>query len=227
MEKSDYLNLKMGNIEQYSMIIKKKDLNYWKRLNWKEYSEINQEKIDKNSELLFGLLKNRMETLIFSKPILLKEVRRNKFIGRKITEINTHLGTYGLDSTCFFGLLLDNEEYLVYSVWYANNYVLVNDRIVGCSQDCYEKMKPWISDSSNLVWDELTEYMIGSTIADYTFEDHELKLLLKKGKERIEVKFVRNDEKIPRKMGKFRNAYKTGKIDDYIVFQDKNGTLIV
>lgn len=227
MKGHDYVNLKIGDIAQYSMVIKKDDLSYWKDLGWEEYKEIDLRKGDEDAYLLYGELNKEVETLIFNRPILLKDTLKEKITGKTILEINSRLGTYGMGGPGFFGLLLESNEYVVYSVWNAGNYVFVNDRIVECSLDCYYKAKPWISNFSNLVWDDLTDYIVGSTIIDYTIGDEACKLQLQKGTKNIEIQFVRNDKKIPRKAGRFRTAFKDGKIGDYIVFQHKDGTLIV
>lgn len=227
MKEHDYINLKIGDIEQYSMIINKNDLSYWKNLGWEEYTAIDLPKGDEDAFSLYGKLNKETETLIFNRPVLLKDILKEKIIGKTILEINSHLGTYGMGGPGFFGLLLENNEYMVYSVWNADNYIFVNDRIVGCSQSCYHKVKPWISNFSNFIWDDLTDYLVGSKIRDYSIEDDKCKLLLQKGTKNIEIQFVRNDKKIPRKSGRFRAAFKDGKIADYLVFQHKDGTLIV
>lgn len=227
IEREDYLNLKIGDIKKYSMIVKQENLPYWNTFNWKEFPEIEWPRLDEQTRTLYRLLKTRLETLIFNRPIFLKESKKEKLIGRKISGFSSQLGAYGLGSACFFGLLLDNEEYLVYSVWYASHYILVNGRIVECAENCYDKMRPWISDFFESVWDDLTDYIVGSTITEYKIEDDQLILISEKDQKSIEIKFVRNDEKIPRKTGRFRNAYKNGTIDDYLFFQHKDATLIV
>jgi len=43
----------------------------------------------------------------------------------------------------------------------------------------------------------------------------------------IEVAFVKNDVRLPRKVGRKRNAFKKGVISDYLLFQHKNAKLII
>jgi hypothetical protein len=227
MEKHDYLNLKLGNIKQYSMVIKKKDLPYWKKLHWKEYKEIGLPAGDEDVSSLYGMLKKTTETLIFNRPVLLKDVQKETLVGKTILGLNLNLGTYGMGNTDFFGLLLDNDDYLVYSVWNAGYFSFIDDKIVKCSPRCYYRVKSWISDVPNLIWDDLTKHIVNSKIIDYTIEDEVFTLIVKKNRKKIEIRFVRNEKKIPRSVARFRNAYKYGSIGDYILFQHKDATLVV
>ena len=52
-------------------------------------------------------------------------------------------------------------------------------------------------------------------------------LVLKKKNKTIEVLFVKNDIRLPRTVGRKRNAYKKGEISDYVLLQHKDGVLIV
>lgn len=227
MKKHDYVNLKMGFIEQYSMIIKKKELPHWKKSGWLEYKEIGLPRGNEKASLMYGELKERTETLIFNKPLLFKDTAQKTIIGKSVTKVSTSLGNYGMGGPGFFGLLLDDTEFIVYAVWSADNYVFVDDIIVGCHWSFYDRTKPWISNISSVAWDNLTDYIYGSVIVDYVLKEDTFKLILKKDDKNIEVNFLRNDDRIPRKAGRFRNAYKQGTIDEFIVFQHKEATLIV
>lgn len=128
----------------------------------------------------------------------------------------------------FFGLLLDNSEFLTYAVWGAGNYVIIDNRVVECNPDFYEKTKPWLSNfGENQAWDDLTTYILGSKIEHITFTEDTCNLALNKLGKKIEVNFVKNDIRLPRKVGRKRNAFKKGIISDYLLFQHENGTLIV
>ena len=228
MKKHNYLNLKIGVIEQYSMIVKKQDLEKWKQLGWLTYTEIGLPKGDEKEDMLYGEFNKRTETLIFNKPILLIEKIKSEIVGRKILEVTTSLGTYGMGGAGFFGLLLDNSEFLTYAVWGAGDYVLINDRVVECYSNLYHKTKPWISNyGGDETWDYLTEILVGSTIKDYSFSNDIFTLVASSEKEMFKIEFVKNDIRLPRKVGMKRNAFKKGQISDYILFQHQDGTLIV
>ncbi len=227
MKKHDFLNLKIGAIEQYSMVVKKTELEYWKNLGWLTFTEIGLPKGDEQAFLLYGKMK-KGETLIFNRPNLLKNIQIDKLIGLEIKEVSAHLGTYGMGGAGFFGLLLGNSEFLTYAVWGSGNYVIIDNRVVECNPDLYEKTKPWLSNfGEDKTWDDLTAYILGSKIEDITFTEDTCNLNLNKLGKKIEVNFVKNDIRLPRKVGRKRNAYKKGTISDYLLFQHKNGTLIV
>lgn len=227
MKKHDYLNLKIGTVEQYSMVIKKTELDYWKSLGWLTFNEIGLPKGDEQAYLLYGTI-NKSETLIFNRPNLLKNIPMEKLIGCEIREVSTHLGTYGMGGAGFFGLLLDNSEFLTYAVWGAGNYVIIDNRVVECNPALYEKTKPWLSNfGKDQTWNDLTNYISGSKIENITLTADTCKLILKKLDKEIEVIFVKNDIRLPRKVGRKRNAFKKGVISDYLLFQHEKGTLIV
>jgi hypothetical protein len=113
MTEQNFLNLKLGDVEQYSMIVNRKDLSKWKDLKWKEYNEVNLPKGEEESYMLYGEFEKTKETLIFNKPMLLGE---GKIVGKNVLGINPNLGTYGMGSAGFLGFLLDDDYYLVYAV---------------------------------------------------------------------------------------------------------------
>ena len=128
----------------------------------------------------------------------------------------------------FFVLLLDNSEFLTYAVWGAGDYVIVNDRVVECAPDLYNKTKPWISNfGENQTWDDLTNVLVGGIIKDYAFSNDIFTLTVSSKKEKFTIEFVKNDIRLPRKAGRKRNAFKKGQISDYILFQYEYGRLIV
>lgn len=227
MKKHKYLNLNIGAIEEYAMVIKKEDLNYWKESGWLTHTEVGLPKGSEGASMLYGEIK-KDETLIFNRPTLLKDIPTDQILGLEVIGVSTHLGTYGMGGAGFFGLLLSNSDFLTYAVWGAGNYVIINNRVVECNPKLYNKTRPWLSNyGGNETWDDLTSFISGSRIEKVSLITDSCNLTLKKSDEIIDVSFVKNDSRLPRKVGRKRNAYKKGVIADYILFQHKDGTLIV
>lgn len=227
MTEHDYLNLKIGDVEQYTMVAKKKDLPKWKKTGWLEYTEIGLPEGDEQAYMLYGKIQ-KDEQLIFNRPKLVKHIDKMNIIGLEIVDFSSHLGTYGMGGAGFFGLLLSNDEYLTYAVWNAGYYVIINDRIVECNPDLYQKTKPWVSNfGDDKTWNQLTEYISGSKIIDFTINVDSCEIEVSNSGETFKVNFVKNDMRLPRKVGRKRNAFKKGQIEDYILFQHKEGRLIV
>lgn len=217
-----------AGIAEYSMIIDRSELVYWEEKGWVEKEFKRLEGREKQTAQMFSDYPEDYETVIVSRPVSLKEYDCGQLIGRRIWGYSTNLGDYGMGGPGFFGLLLDNEEYLTYAVWGAGWYVLVDGRAVECNYELYHKYMPLYSNFGGRdSWDLLSKIINGSSIIDYQTEDHQLTLTLKKKKDVHTLQFVRNSPLIPRKAGKFPNAYKQGVISDYIVFQHKNATLYV
>jgi hypothetical protein len=228
MKNHSYLDLKIGAIEQYSMIVEKQNLERWKKMGWLTYKEIGLPKGDEKASMLYGEFNKRTEMLIFNKPVLLRERTKSEIVGRKISGITTSLGTYGMGGAGFFGLLLDNSEFLTYAVWSAGDYVLINDRVVECHPDLYHKTRPWTSYfGENRTWDDLSDFLVGSIVKDYSISKEIFILTTSNEKEVFKIEFVKNDIRLPREVGRKRNAFKKGVISDYILFQHQDGTLIV
>jgi hypothetical protein len=122
----------------------------------------------------------------------------------------------------FFGLLLDNSEFLTYAVWGAGNHIVIDNRYVECLPDSYDNTRPWFSNfGEGQTWDDLTTYIIESKIENIKLTKEYCNITLDKLGKKIEVTFVKKDEKLA------KNLNEDGEISDYILFQHKNGTLIV
>lgn len=216
------------DISEYSMIIDRSEIEYWKEKGWVEKEFEKLEGQDKQITQLFSDYPEDYETVIERRPVLLKEYDCRQLIGRRIWGYSTHLGDYGMGGPGFFGLLLDNLEYLTYAVWGAGNYVLVDSKVVECNYEFYDRYKPLYSNfGGSESWDLLSKIINGSGIIDYQAEKHQLTLSLRKKKAVHTLQFVRNSPLIPRKAVRFPNAYKQGVISDYLVFQHKKATLYV
>lgn len=227
MTEHDYLNLKMETIEQYSMIVQHKNLPEWKKKGWLAYTEIGLPEGDEEAYMLYGEIKKN-EQLIFNRPTLLKQVHKKDIIGLEIINFNSHLGNYGMGGAGFFGLQLSNDEYLTYAVWGAGDYVIIDNNVVTCDPDLYNKTKPWTSNyGDDKTWNFLTEYISGGKITNYEIGIDSCQIMVSNHDTTFTVSFVKNDLRLPRKAGRKRNAYKTGSIEDYILFQHIDGTLIV
>ena len=57
MTEHDYLNLKIGDVKQYSMVVKKNALPKWKEIGWLEYTEIGLPEGDEEAYMLYGEIK--------------------------------------------------------------------------------------------------------------------------------------------------------------------------
>ncbi len=228
MKEHDYLDLNIGDIGQYAMIVNKKELENWKKKGWLTYEEVHLPEGDENAAMLYGKLNKKTETLLFNRPTLLRDSIKEEITGRKIISVSTHLGTYGMGGAGFFGILLDHREFLTYAVWGAGRYVVIDNRMVECDPEFYPTTKPWMSDfGGDQTWDDLTDYITGSTIIDYQFTPDLFRMKAEKNGQTIHIEFVRNDKRLPGKSGKVKNAYKRGEISDYILFQHEEGVLIV
>ena len=220
-ERHPYCNIKMSGIEQYSQIVRLTEVEKYRKEGWLTYQEMHLPEGDEEAYLLYGEFDPIKETLMFNKPNQLED--GTSLVGRSITSYSTHLGTYGMGGPGFFGLLLDDREYLVYTAWDSSSYVEVNKRIVSCNPKYYDEARPWISTyGEGLSWDELSEILVGAVISEVIDSRGKLVIHAIKDKELLEIKYLRSH---PYQEG--RKAYKKGKLQDYILFQDKEAILIV
>lgn len=227
MKKHTYLDLNIGDIEEYAMVIHKNQLKEYKKAGWLTFKEVNLPEGDEHAAMLYGEIKEN-EILVFNKPTFLREYSIGSLKGIEVEGFSANLGTYGMGGPGFFGLLLSNALYITYAVWGAGDYVIIDNRVLECLPNFYTKTKPWVSNyGGDNDWDDLTHHIKGSKIVDIVLENDSCKIVLRKSNKTIEILFVKNDIRLPRKVGRKRNAYKKGNISDYIIFQHQNATLIV
>lgn len=102
-------------------------------------------------------------------------------IGRRIDELSTHVGTYGMGGPGFFGLRL-GAEWLVIALWGAADWILVEGRLITDSfYDTNRRPKPWITNDE----DDLSEQIVGQAIASIEIKRHSLMISLTNGLDMI------------------------------------------
>jgi hypothetical protein len=93
-------------------------------------------------------------------------------IGRRVDEVCTYVGTYGMGGAGFFGLRLD-REWLVVAIWGAGEWILANDRLITDTfASKYNRPRPWISGEE----DDLTGALVGRTIDEIAVGPHSLSM---------------------------------------------------
>ena len=84
-------------------------------------------------------------------------------LGRTVREISAFVGTYGMGGPGFFGLRIDNDEWLVISLWGAAEWILVDDRLISdIFGEKYDRPKPWMSSEADTL--ALEQRLVGSSI---------------------------------------------------------------
>lgn len=146
MNEHEFLNLPIPEIEQYSLIVPISELSAYQKHGWKTYQEIGLPAGNEEAWMLYGDFYKESQVLLFNKPESISEVDSTRLIGRIITEIKKYIGTYGMGGPGYFGILLDDDEYLVFTLWSADRYVHYNDE----------------------------NDIIGASISDYTMDQHSL-----------------------------------------------------
>lgn len=93
-------------------------------------------------------------------------------IGKTITNISTHLGTYGMGGPGFFGVNLgegEQDNWLVVAIWGAGDWITSQGRALEDSfYDMHNRPKPWrhnVSGSEKI--DEITSHIIGAHITAF------------------------------------------------------------
>ncbi len=228
MEDQNISTQNIAGIAEYSMIIDQTELEYWIEKGWveKEYKKL--EGRAKQIAQMFSNYPEENQTIIQNSPVLLKDYDCEQLIGKRIWSFSATLGDYGMGGPGFFGLLLDDEEYLTYAVWGSGRYVLVDDNVVECNLELYSSCKPLYSNyGGHDSWNKLRPLINGALIIDYQLEEHQFTLKIQKKKEIHQIRFVQNDTLIPCSEEIVEDAYSDGIISDYLLFQHKFATLYV
>ena len=128
MTSHPYLDLQQGNVENYCMMVHKAEVPQWYEQGWLPHYAVGLSRREANrASMVYGFMRFKRDVLLFGRPEYLAD---KSPIGRKIVGFCTHLGTYGMGGPGFFGLLLDTDEYLVYTAWHAGYSTLLDNRAV-------------------------------------------------------------------------------------------------
>jgi hypothetical protein len=219
--------LNMGLVKEYSMIIPISELGDWTNQGWiedKKFSDFHYEA-------------TKDETIVLNKPKSIKEIDISELVGCRIIEFCSWLGTYGMGGPGFFGLLINLksgvQEYLVYTVWASGQYILLDNRVIECHLRYNKTHRPWISswggESVEEQWDDLTDIIVGSIITQAKLFDCEFILEITKNNIKYNIVYYKNNPQLPPLgNGEVRkDAFVTGNIGDYILFNNKNAVLHV
>ena len=154
MTSHPYLDLQQGNVENYCMIVPKAEVPQWYEQGWLPHYAVGLSRREANrAYMIYGFMRFGRDVLLFSRP---EYLAAKSPIGRKIVGFCTHLGTYGMDGPGFFGLLLDTDEYLVYSAWHAGYSTLLDNRAVKIYPYSNTAVRCWVGSLNGAEWDELS-----------------------------------------------------------------------
>lgn len=227
-----YKSLSMGLIRHYSLIIPSKDLQLWLKQGWVEAPGFYD----------FHYAPRVGETVIIKRPKTLSETGYSSIVGKIITDFWDSCGSYGMGGPGFFGLVLKDkiatetkqfdENVLVFAAWGAKQYTLIDRRVVGCHPGYYDDFHPWFSfwsDEDIPNWDDLTPVLVGSRIGGVELSDDHCTIEIKKDDARHVIEFLKNDPALP-PMGNGearKDAFSSGVIGNYLVFQHEQGVLFL
>lgn len=223
-----FLDLQMGTLEQYAKII---DLDKWaehKALGWQTYQAIGLPAGDENAAMLYGDWDKNSQMLVFNRPKTLLDTGISSLIGQTIHGFSSHLGSYGMGGPGFVGLPLSCGQYLVYTVWGAASYALLDDRAWECYPDLYESHRPWLSNfGGDLSWDDLSPVLEGAKIIEVTLSDTALSLQLSCHGEHKTLLLTQADSRLPHQDTPLKPAFDDGVMGQYVLWQDADAVLIV
>jgi hypothetical protein len=102
--------------------------------------------------------------------VSLRELGIGRILGREITGWHHSLGSYGMGGPGFFGLHLAPtesfpDEWLVLTLWAADNWLLFDGRWVAAHPNQYHVQRPLTSFfGGDEEWDELSDRLVHATI---------------------------------------------------------------
>jgi hypothetical protein len=105
---------------------------------------------------------------------------------RQIIEWHDSLGSYGMGGPGFFGLRLAAsgafpEEWLVLTLWGADNWLLFDGRWVAAHPNQYGTQRPLVSNfAGEEQWDEFSEQVVGASIEGANITDSTSSITLEK-----------------------------------------------
>lgn len=136
-------------------------------------------------------------------PKTLRQLGLPKILGRTVTAWSDHLGSYGMGGPGFFGLKLaanrpHRPEWLVLTLWGADNWLLFDDQWLAAHPNQYQQQKPLLSSfGGDLQWDYLSQKLVGAIISDMTIRDDSSRIILDKGGNRHCLEIPADTSKLP------------------------------
>jgi len=221
-----YRKLKMGLVKEYSIIIPKTERELFEKQGWIEAADFRD----------FHYYPDEDQTVMLSRPLTLSDRPDPGLVGNRITSFSNSHGSYGMGGPGFFGISLDNhpieQQVLIYAVWGAGEYVLVDGREISCNPRYYDDRHPWLSffaDEEIPNWDDLTPILVGAEIVNIEVTRNRLVLHLLNGGQQHKMEMLQNDPRLPQQGNgePRRDAFSSGSISEYILFQHPDAVLWV
>lgn len=189
---------KIGIIRRYAVQIYKKDIAKWERQGFV------------NSGGRPAIVPMPPERAwLWGIPQTVAETGIERLVGRKIDGFSSSLGTYGMGGLGLWGICLEPVEdaefgeYLVLPIANGSRFVRVNGSRLSI---------------------EIYKMLIGSLVDDVQLADRECSLILRK-KAASHLLTLYLDAPTFEDAHSHPQEYETGKIADYLIFQDRRGML--
>lgn len=213
-------DVNIGQVSAYSMIIPR--LLYWSyaRKGWQgDFFYWN-----------FHYRARLWETIVGTKPTTLSQIDEKTLIGQHITTFERSLGSYGMGGPGFFGITLSNQpmdhKILVYAVWGADSYMLLDGRLIRTYFLPQKGMPPEKEAVASL--------LVGAQITDIQLTTDRCTLHLIQDALPHTLEFTRHgqrfdshaDHTLPKGMAA-KNAFETGTVSDYLILKNELGLLWV
>lgn len=199
----------MGLVEANFVIIDKHEKSLWVERGFKEQR--------KYPIFLYELEDD--ETVMLGIPKTINDFGVSNFVGSKVLEVSTCLGTYGMGGPGFFGLLCDTMQghfWLTFTVWCSGEYILLDDRVIECHPNYNEQYTPWRCETD----DELNSILLEAVISVIDLSDSECKMSLRfiDGTHHEMIIYRYSEKLSPMGNGDARKpAFETGNLSDYLL----------
>jgi hypothetical protein len=218
------VHLGMGLIEACTLIVPKASVPTWTAEGWAE--------LPGYFDFLYAAEEDEM--VIARRPDTLTARGASELVGAQIAGWCNILGSYGMGGPGFFGLLLPPRagaayrEYLVFAAWGADQYVLLDGRVLDAAPRYRDQYGPWLAggDEGRAALDAA---LIGASIEAAEVADDHLRMTLShRGRAHV-LEYLRHDPRLPPMGGggPREPAYEEGTIADYLVFQPESAVLWV
>lgn len=217
-KKTPYPQLDMGLVKAYTLMIPKWQRDKFLQRGWTEASDFRQ----------FHYHPSINETIMITKPKTLIDIGISDLIGQNVTNYATRYGSYGMGGPGFLGFKLseqsDDDKILIYAVWGADEYTLIDGREIWCHPRYQDERNPWMKNK-----DELDAVLIDSKIMHCDITDDQFLVHIQQQRQDHLIEFVKNDDRLPKLGGGTdrEDAFFNSSISEYILFKHSNAVLWV
>lgn len=200
----------MGLVKENFVIADSKEMYVWEARGF--------ERIKKYP--IFHYTPNPMQVIMLGKPLTIGQFGLEALKDGRIVDFCPYMGTYGMGGPGFVGFKIQGDfglRWLVYCIWSAGQYILLDDRVLQCHPKFSESYNPWIDFDHQEKSITMIKRLLGEAVIQNISLSGETLTITLTGSDSHTIKAQRISDQFPPLGGTGQKsaAYTNGSMGDY------------